>query len=347
RFYKSNMALIKCTNCDSTSFLSLSDLQNHLDEGDDTNSIMLEQLNTNIKGFYWEGVHSLTDEDYPGSCENCDEEMLQLHFQVEGTGVDDWIRPVNLCSLDEENHSQSKRFDGFSDFKIITSKGISQERNSNDDNINLLIIAKTRMNKGFCYIGLDNENGEFFRPIYRQSPKKCCWEDEFVIGQYYDFTLNVDVERITKFPHQNEDLTVKNSPEEDYSRANINLFGTLEPYSKNDLQLLFGGLAEVTQSTRKVWVEEGTVCPSFEVFKCYGRDLQFISSDTKLRIQTDVQDFILSWTSSDYIEDEVLTRNHEIEVLVLIGLGRGFRKGRENWPRKRCYALALGLYFRT
>ena len=40
------------------------------------------------------------------------------------------------------------------------------------NNISLLIIAKTKMNRGHCYLGLSLEDKIIYRPIYREAPGK-------------------------------------------------------------------------------------------------------------------------------------------------------------------------------
>ena len=38
------------------------------------------------------------------------------------------------------------------------------------ENISLLIIAKTKMNRGHCYLGLNLEDKIIYRPIYKEEP---------------------------------------------------------------------------------------------------------------------------------------------------------------------------------
>ena len=38
------------------------------------------------------------------------------------------------------------------------------------ENISLLIIAKTKMNGGHCYLGLNLEDEIIYRPIYKEEP---------------------------------------------------------------------------------------------------------------------------------------------------------------------------------
>merc|ERR1712110_359870 len=83
--------------------------------------------------------------------------------------------------------------------------------NENDafSNKSLLIVVKTRSISGFCYIGLNLEEGRFYRPICRDAPQSCCWprSESFKIGQFYGFK-QVFRDPNTRYPHKNDDLLV-------------------------------------------------------------------------------------------------------------------------------------------
>ena len=44
--------------------------------------------------------------------------------------------------------------------------------------LKLLIIAKTKFNAGFCYLGFSQEDQCLIRPIYNTKTGNCCWGRE-------------------------------------------------------------------------------------------------------------------------------------------------------------------------
>lgn len=77
----------------------------------------------------------------------------------------------------------------------------------------LKIIAQTKMNKGFCYLGLDESTGRIFRPIFNTDSQKCNWpkNEQLEFGMLYIFSVvaNPDEKKyFTPLPHCNEDMIV-------------------------------------------------------------------------------------------------------------------------------------------
>ena len=73
----------------------------------------------------------------------------------------------------------------------------------------LLIVAKTKMNRGFCYMGLSLKDKCFYRPIHREAPSQCCWksDEDMTVGAFYRFQ-SVFRDPTTNLPHKNIDLIV-------------------------------------------------------------------------------------------------------------------------------------------
>ena len=81
--------------------------------------------------------------------------------------------------FDDYGHGpdQSSSFCAFSRYIII-----QEDRNpflpsfnhknlkETSENLSLLIIAKTKMNRGHCYLGLNLEDEIIYRPIYKEEP---------------------------------------------------------------------------------------------------------------------------------------------------------------------------------
>ena len=75
----------------------------------------------------------------------------------------------------------------------------------------MLIFVKTKMNKGFCYLGLDLSNPSspiIRRPITTYKEKSCCWNNELELDTHNNFSVfSESVEQIP-LPHHNNDVLV-------------------------------------------------------------------------------------------------------------------------------------------
>ena len=68
-----------------------------------------------------------------------------------------------------------------------TSKDLVEEKTKQD--LSLLIICKTKMNRGNCYVCLSLGEQKLYRPIFNEADKKCCWpkQSSMEIGGFYGF----------------------------------------------------------------------------------------------------------------------------------------------------------------
>ena len=202
--------------------------------------------------------------------------------------------------------------------------------------VQLTIIAKTRMNNGFCYIGLF-PNNNLVRPIPRATENECCWFlTHLEVGEQHCFQVLDSVPQVS-YPHKVNDILVKYLCREE-PPGDIDLFGVLRPLSHEIMRDVFGG-EELIDGR---YVEEGSMCPSVGIYRCHRDNIVFYRNDegkSRCKITDNGRVFDFRMTASSWEED---TRNKE--VLVMLGLGRPFRgtEGHSYNPR-RCYALVVGL----
>ena len=108
----------------------------------------------------------------------------------------------------------------------------------------LIIICKTRIYNGFCYIGFSPNDRCLFRPIYCKEPGIYFWppDKSLTVGALYEFDQACHVCK-TNLPHSNEDLVTKDIfPKEDsYMQENIigKLYDILLPLAVRSLTDLF------------------------------------------------------------------------------------------------------------
>ena len=220
----------------------------------------------------------------------------------------------------------------------------------------LLIIAKTRMNKGHCYIGFSVEDKKLYRPIYRNLPGTCCWPQDksMELGAFYGFS-NTFLDPDTSKPHHNNDLLVTEHIKsgESEPKDNLNkLYEYLLPLSKEKIPDLFGSNEIYNAYKTKAYVEEGVDCNSFGILKTKVKNVDFIVQDNKDKLRLQIEDdeegrnnnLIMSWTSLEDVcaKKKLLEKSNQDDFcLVIIGLGRSFNPDNQ-WSKGRCYFLAIG-----
>ncbi|VDI39624.1 Hypothetical predicted protein [Mytilus galloprovincialis] len=206
----------------------------------------------------------------------------------------------------------------------------------------LRIIAKTRMNNGYCYLGFDEGNGRLFRPIISTMAGTCCWPSrrDFYLKKSYRFhvTLNPDdhnVDFLTPYPHCNEDMVVASVVTEEktapftaqvlLSRANL------------DINEVFSDIKE------KRYLNETADSPSAGILKCSSKNISryFNNHYGKHRylIRLPSGDYDLPITGINTVEIPKV----EKEVVVVLGLGRPYNREGSFNPA-RFYILVLGLF---
>ncbi len=211
------------------------------------------------------------------------------------------------------------------------------------DEMNLLIIVKTRMNNGYCFIGWDLKNGGLVRPILRTATKKCCWQQTdpvLEVGQQHLFQVySRNLEEIP-FPHKNNDVLVHYLGS--ISAEEVNIFDLLDAQSCDRVEDLFEG-ADIKD---RRYVVEGEECPSVGIYRCSGKNLTLLNKpdrDGKIKTRGKIEEgnatFVFPITAL-----QPHSPTNDEDVLVILGLGRPFTgsKGYVFTPA-RCYILVLGI----
>ena len=329
---------------------------------------ILDQINQGEDLIYGDESSDVCDfvTDISLECPNC-----KIEFEVE--------LPIVGEPGDFDMHYESEKmpeFMGFEGWELrnydpsevkINLQGLVKDTTASA-NKSLLIVVKTRMNKGFCCIGLNLEDQRFYRPIYREAPHTCCWpiDKPLEVGSFYGFKQAYR-DPDTKYPHKNDDFVVDQQfkiggqDEED-------MFTILKKYAENDLSDLFHGklVFDYNQIEKhyKAYVTEGVDCPSYGILRLKVCNVKFHQMGKKkvqqfLRVKDGKGKIIkLSWTSLDHLglndfsdlkEEkqgiEKISPNEE--VLIFVGLARGWT-GFGQWKENpRCYSIALGISFKS
>ncbi|CAC5379498.1 unnamed protein product [Mytilus coruscus] len=111
--------------------------------------------------------------------------------------------------------------------------------------LELRIIAKTIMKRGFCYLALDQTNGRILRPILKRSKGKWCWPTqsfELELGYVYKFQVIThpdNARRSKPIPQCNEDMIETEMPlSQTFPQSPLNSSSFV--LSDSDLQYIFG-----------------------------------------------------------------------------------------------------------
>ena len=212
----------------------------------------------------------------------------------------------------------------------------------------LLIIAQAYMRGGVCYMGYCLEEKKFYRPIYNMSELFWPFATDMTPGCVYG--LRGSCTATTPLPHQHDDLIMDTHFLTPYYRQNrktdSELFIIISNVAKNTLAEIFVPVELKTSGHKKYYVEEGDNCSSVGLLSLNASKLEFVQDGEKTRIN--VKDgtgvvFSLPWKSTE--PPPALSKETDDEdVLILVGLSRGFKGSKEIiFPEKRCYLLALTL----
>ena len=232
-----------------------------------------------------------------------------------------------------------------------TAKDLVKEKNKQD--LSLLIICKTGMYNGNCYIGLSLEEQKLYRPIFSEAENDCCWpkQSTMEIGGFYGFE-HIYRHPETDFPHKNDDLIVRRHYEEAKSNMQLNTFeerlekisiySKLLPLAKYTVSEIFDTDDFVKQSNGKWYTYEGVNCNSIGVLKVqnymmyengYGKTMVDFQDKTG-------QSFTAAWTGETALR---ILEGFFNDYLLILGLGRPWKVSPSD-PRRECWMLAVGLF---
>ena len=225
---------------------------------------------------------------------------------------------------------------------------IDEETVGEPSELELDIIARTAMNQGYCYMGIDSQD-RLFRPIFNTGQGQCCWPYQkfFEVGDRVKFRVlrhpntNLDQQEnnLTNYPHATEDTVVSQDTKVIGKFDKSKLYSRLYNKAKPDVDQIFGPLFD------RKYVNEDKRCCSAGLLRCKEKDLQYeIGYNGKRRLVIDIPNkpsYNFPFTSLD--EGDRRISNSNRNVVVLLGLGRGFDAG-GRFNRKRCYVLTLNFF---
>lgn len=221
------------------------------------------------------------------------------------------------------------------DFELNAQIGIVVVPSS----IILKIIAKTKMSKGFCYLGLQESTGRIFRPIFNTSNEQCCWptNKELMFGMLYTFNVIVypnPIKYFTPFPHRNEDMIVSGFCLCGFPVPNP-VYPPFLHLAKYDVKDIFKDIKE------KRYVFENTQCSSVGIL----RSLALIPSKKfrkkyycKIRCNSGVYNLPIKALQYDNIGTSYT------DAVIVLGLGRPYKGKKDEHDPARCSLLAVGIY---
>ncbi|CAC5384867.1 unnamed protein product [Mytilus coruscus] len=241
---------------------------------------------------------------------------------------------LKMATIDEDTNDLDQYSEDFTLNSIPSTPPTSD--------IVLRIIAKTRMNNGYCYLGFDEENERLYRSIISTLAGTCCWPSrrDFYLKKSYRFqvTLNPDennVDFLTPYPHCNEDMVVDSVVTEE--KTTPFTVQVLLSRAKLDINEVFLDMKE------KRYLNEDADSPSAGILKCSSKNMSRYFNDNYgkhrylIRLPSGVYD--LPITGINHVEIPKFDK----EVVVVLGLGRPYNRGGSFNPA-RCYILIVALF---
>ena len=211
------------------------------------------------------------------------------------------------------------------------------------EEVELLMIVKTRMNNGYCFIGFDIQSGELVRPILRTASNMCCWrttDPELQVGKVYRFQVCSRDLKSIPFPHRNNDVQV-HYLEEHFPTINLNLFDILVGYSHPRVKDVFMG-ANIVESR---YINEDTNCrPSVGIYRCSGKCVTLnrciVGGKIKTRCAVKEGHVTFSFPFTSLVDHCDI---NDQDLLLILGLARPFKGSKGEYSPMRCYILVLGI----
>ena len=210
------------------------------------------------------------------------------------------------------------------------------------DQLNLLMIVKTKMPNGYCYIGVEIERGDLVRPILRTGTDMCCWaptDPQLKVGHEYQFKLLSRYIKEIPFPHRKNDVHVQYLKH--FSPPNLNLFDILVGHSHRSIEEVFRG----GNIIERKYINVDTSCPSVGIYKCSGEcvslNCSYEAGKTKTRCNVKEGEVTYSFSYTSLADPYDLFNNEDL--LLILGLARPFKGSNGDFSPMRCYILVLGI----
>ena len=218
-----------------------------------------------------------------------------------------------------------------------------EEYELTEEELKLLMIVKTRMNNGYCYIGWDIDNKALIRPVLRTATNMCCWtttDPELQVGEQYRFQVRARYLSEIPFPHKSNDVQVDFSGH--LPAGNLSLFDILVENSCQRVEDVFMGAANIKE---RRYIPENTECSSAGIYRCSGKNVEvsvMTRKDGKIRKRCMVKEGEVSFTFP-FTSLEPYHPTSNGDVLVILGLARPFKGYEGEYSPLRCCILVLGI----
>lgn len=215
-----------------------------------------------------------------------------------------------------------------------------------DNNIlSLLIVAKAKMNQGWCYMGFNKKTNALVRPLYCAEKNKQCWPSYkvFTVGETVEFKVVRALPEQSSLPHRDVDVLVDKevnrlNPADSFSPKRV--FETLS-------ELSFPTVNEIFGNENNTFVREGAACPSVGIYRCNGDNINLSmvqnTYNGKQRRRCIIEEPSRKYDLSITAEEAYQKPKPNDSVLLLLGLARPWRKGDDPKEEKRCYILVIGM----
>lgn len=225
-----------------------------------------------------------------------------------------------------------------------------------DENTRQVLITETTRMSGnlVCVAGIDIRSGAMVRPLQGDGSnwEEGKWVDTgyMVVGNILSLTPAVGGS--SAFPHAAEDFRVKTVAMLGKSNA-AELYDACSETSNNDIEALFlNSLIDLK------YTPDGTRCPSLGGFSISAFNLQAVSSYEKPKViytdrqrnihylsVTDLEIKKMGATAGANILSDRLSNAGRGQVVLRLGLARGWAGANSEFDPKRCYLQLNGIVF--
>ncbi|VDH97555.1 Hypothetical predicted protein [Mytilus galloprovincialis] len=203
----------------------------------------------------------------------------------------------------------------------------------------LKIIAKTNMNKGICYLGLEESTNCIYRPIFNIFNQQCCWpiNKQLILGKLYKFDVIAypnPTTYFTPFPHRKEDMIVSG-----FVCCGLPIptpvYPSLSHLAKKDIKDIFKDIK------KKRYVYENTKCSSVGILRsCAFIQFNEFKKKNYCKILCKSGVYFLPITAMTYDNIGI----SYTDALIVLGLGRPYRGKTDEYDPARCYLIVVGIY---
>ena len=170
--------------------------------------------------------------------------------------------------------------ESFIDFKQGISHGTMNKKT-------LIILAKSQLEGGFCYVTYDAVEKKLLRLVFQISQNQCSLlsSESLDIGERYKLTMlrhpkyQKTAPAPTLYPHRNDDLLVSKDFRHLAYPEPVDLFELLVPHSHNTMKKIFS--PGHIYDRKYIWVNRN--CPSVGVLLCKDFNVQLYTDNNDIK----------------------------------------------------------------